>query len=260
MSMSYDSAEDSAETKSDNSAASESLKRSFDGPENNASPTEDGTGAGSGDPASRNGFSSDDKSSPASDTNNNGKKAAQESGGAKGDGSSKDSVNTPGNSSGDAAGHTNSDSSRSAENRSVTKNEPSSGSPDQGEPAQSNAASDMNLGDSMMEMAPFDPNAPTADAPAQPYGIANIATPEEWSSPDGTYRAVLLANHLYIYKVNNEEYLLAFDEQVKGSWVKGEWSNDGNKFTYEAEVDGSVTKHAIELGPSANAENSPQNQ
>ncbi|MNP68745.1 hypothetical protein D3C76_1647420 [compost metagenome] len=105
-------------------------------------------------------------------------------------------------------------------------------------------------------MAP-DMQGSSPEAPAIPYGIAAI--PEEWGSPDGAYQAVLMGNHLSIYQVNAEEYVLVKEEQVSGTWLKGEWSGDGTRFTYETDVDGSVVKHTVQV-KAADAENSSQNK
>ncbi|AZK46797.1 hypothetical protein [Paenibacillus lentus] len=188
-----------------------------------------------------------------------GKKTSQDHAETKGDGSSQAPANGPVESSEGAVENPAGDASRSAGNSS----EPKEGSPeenlDQGDPVQNDPQNNDELGDHRMEMAPLAPDESLSpQAPAQQYGIASM--PEEWSSPDGTHRAVLQGDHLYIYQVGNETSQLVVDKQISGTWINGEWSSDGTKFNYEADVDGSVTKHSVEVKPSANAENSSQNE
>ncbi|GAA0135983.1 hypothetical protein YSY43_28230 [Paenibacillus sp. YSY-4.3] len=151
-----------------------------------------------------------------------------------------------------AADHSGGAESRSTERNGAVEEDPAAGSP----------ANNGDAGDHRMEMAPLAPDmqvsSPDGQAPANHYGIA--AMPEEWDSPDGTHRAVLMGSHLFIYQVNNEEHVLIKDEEVTGTWLKGEWSSDGTKFTYEADVDGSVAKHTVQAKPAVNAENSSQNK
>lgn len=171
-------------------------------------------------------------------------------------------VNTDGNAGGSPAVP---DAPRSGDNSGANdnrKNGTSEGQPAEGEPAAGEPASRADIGEHKMEMAPLAPDSsmssPDESTSAQHYGFA--AVPEEWSSPDGTHHAVLKDDHLYIYKVQNEEHQLVKDEQVIGVWLKGEWSGDSTKFIYEADVDGSVTKHTVAVKSAANAENSSESK
>lgn len=248
----------STDSSNNQPAANEFLARSMDEAESNASQMTDGaaekSGAGPGNEGDMSGFTKSGEPSSAGDARQ-GEKASANQSGAKGDESSPAPGNTPAESNGDAGGRPTSDVSRSTAPNDGTPE----GSPAQGEPAQSSSADDGELEEHNMEVAPFAQDEPiSSQDPAQKMGIAKVL--EEWSSPDETHRAVLLGNHLYIYQEDNESSLLVADEQVTGTWIKGEWSSDGTKFTYEADVDGSVTKHSVEIKPSADAENSSQNQ
>ncbi|WP_110932086.1 anti-sigma factor family protein [Paenibacillus bouchesdurhonensis] len=260
-------ADQSTEMKS-SSSANEFLTRSMDDATDNASGIRDGdgsTGNSGGNPGSEadmNAFTPNEepssKPSSAGDADP-GKKASEDNSVTKGEGSSPAPANTPAEASEGAVGSPTGDVSRSTGNHSTPKEGTLEGSPDQGEPAQDNPQSGSELGDHRMDMAPLAPEASVfSPDPREGYGIASM--PEEWDSPDGMHRAVLLGNHLYIYKADNEDAELVADEPVSGTWIKGEWSGDGTKFNYEADVDGSVTKHSLEVKPSANAENSSQNR
>lgn len=255
-------ADQSADSSNNQPAANEFLARSMDEAESNASQMADGAAKNSGEDRGNEGdMNSFTKSGEPSSAGNasHGEKLSPDHSGAKGDESSPAPANTPTESNGDAGGRPASDASRSTENHLAPNDGTLEGNSAPGEPSQGNPADEGELGDHKMEMAPLAPDEPiSSQDPAQKYGISKM--PEEWGSPDGTHRAVLLGNHLYIYKEDNESSLLVADEQVTGTWIKGEWSSDGTKFTYEADVDGSVTKHSVEIKPSADAENSSQNQ
>ncbi|WP_339157409.1 zf-HC2 domain-containing protein [Paenibacillus sp. FSL W8-0186] len=163
---------------------------------------------------------------------------------------------------GGGAGRPTADYSGGADSRSVQHNGAAEGDLDEGAPAAGSPANHGDVADQRMEMAPMAPDMqgspPDRQAPTTPYGIAAI--PEEWGSPDGAYQAVLMGNHLSIYEVNAEEYVLVKEEQVSGTWLKGEWSGDSTNFTYETDVDGSVVKHTVQVKAAADAENSSQNK
>lgn len=253
-------ADQSAESQSQ-SSANEFMSGSLGDANNHASGTGDGStgnsGASPGDEADMNAFTRNGEPSSAGDADP-GKKASQDNSVTKGDGSSQAPTNTPVESSEGGTGSPAGDVPRSAGNSSTPKEGTPEGNRAQGDPVQDLPQNDSELGDHKMEMAPFAPDEPvSSQAPAQQYGITSM--PEEWSSPDGTYRAVLLGDHLYIYQVDNEASQLVDERQISGTWINGEWSSDGTKFNYEAGVDGSVTKHSVEVKPSANAENSSQN-
>lgn len=71
-------------------------------------------------------------------------------------------------------------------------------------------------------------------------GLAMV--PEQWPSPDGLYRASLEAEYLVIYRLPSGDQTSA--EAVEtveriplgGSWVSGQWSEDGLTFKYKVQT------------------------
>lgn len=252
ISMSNNSADTDVE-----STESGLIMRSFNGEAENSSQVGDEADANAGsklrDAEAGEGTTGKDKSSSAADNNINREKAAAGQDVNK-EGSSSDAREAaPAEDTADSgpAGSMNDTET----DRQV--NEPTQNSPVQDEPRRSDSTNDGEARGNNMEM--MQPESQSL-APAQQYGITNMTAYEEWNSPDGMHLAILQGDHLYIYKVNGGEQQLIADQQVKGAWVKGEWSSDSTKFTYEAEDAGSITKHSLEAKSSTDAENSSQNQ
>ncbi|MEC0202535.1 zf-HC2 domain-containing protein [Paenibacillus lautus] len=71
-------------------------------------------------------------------------------------------------------------------------------------------------------------------------GLAMV--PEQWSSPDGLYRASLEADHLIIYRLPSgsqtspEAVETVETIPLGGSWVSGQWSEDGLTFKYKVQT------------------------
>lgn len=83
--------------------------------------------------------------------------------------------------------------------------------------------------------------------------LAIPKNPNVWASPDGMFEAELKDGHLYIYKKEFQDRKLVFDQAIDGNWVKGAWSEEGNTFTYETEIDGTAAVHTVEAEEAAAA-------
>lgn len=119
-------------------------------------------------------------------------------------------------------------------------------SPNQSESRQADPSSE---GDApVMEKAPLAPE----EEPEQYFSAADIMgitsfTVNQWTSPDGAYLAEFSEGHLYIYRNDTEQRVALKNETVDGNWVKGEWSEDSQTFTYETEKDGVSALHVVKL-------------
>ncbi|WP_339222732.1 zf-HC2 domain-containing protein [Paenibacillus sp. FSL W7-1332] len=105
-------------------------------------------------------------------------------------------------------------------------------------------------GDAVME------SAESSDRSSGSYqGLAMV--PEQWSSPDGLYRASLEADHLIIYRLpSGSQTSPDAVETVEtiplgGSWVSGQWSEDGLTFKYKVQTDNELVEsvYSIEKSP-----------
>lgn len=74
---------------------------------------------------------------------------------------------------------------------------------------------------------------------------------EEWRSPGGNFVARLADGHLSVYEIHPAGRTLVAERTIQGSWVKGTWSDDGKKFTYETEQNGASSTHSIEITQTA---------
>lgn len=105
---------------------------------------------------------------------------------------------------------------------------------------------DEGKANSMMELLP--PQSALEDQ-GQMYGITVAPSVSEWTSPDGSYTAEFRDSRLYVYQNANGERKLLAEQPVDGSLLGGEWSADGQTFTYETEKDGASSSHQIEPSP-----------
>lgn len=65
------------------------------------------------------------------------------------------------------------------------------------------------------------------------------------SSPDGRYEVVVEGKKLKVYKLadNGVDKTALEIRNLNGTWVKGNWSDDSQTFTYETEQDGTSSKY-----------------
>lgn len=68
-----------------------------------------------------------------------------------------------------------------------------------------------------------------------------------WLSPDGKYLVEVKDAKLNVYQLdgaNKEEKKLLQAIELKGTWIKGNWSEDSLKYSYELENEGKTTQHS----------------
>lgn len=68
-----------------------------------------------------------------------------------------------------------------------------------------------------------------------------------WLSPDGKYLVEVKDTKLNVYQLdgaNKEEKKLLQAVELKGTWVKGNWSEDSLTYSYELENEGKTTQHS----------------
>lgn len=110
--------------------------------------------------------------------------------------------------------------------------------------------------DSMMELLP--PQSALEDQ-GQMYGITVAPSVSEWTSPDGNYTAEFRDSRLYVYQNTNGDRKLLAEQSVDGNLLSGEWSTDGQTFTYETEKDGASSSHQMKPSPQEPATDNDSN-
>lgn len=82
-------------------------------------------------------------------------------------------------------------------------------------------------------------------------GLAMV--PEQWSSPDGLYRASLEADQLIIYRLPSgsqtspEAVETVETIPLGGSWVSGQWSEDGLTFKYKVQTNNELVESVYSI-------------
>ncbi len=95
-------------------------------------------------------------------------------------------------------------------------------------------------------------------------GLAMV--PEQWSSPDGLYRASLEADHLIIYRLpsGNQTSPEAVETvetiPLGGSWVSGQWSEDGLTFKYKVQTNNELVESVYSIEKSQPPASTEQKQ
>lgn len=71
------------------------------------------------------------------------------------------------------------------------------------------------------------------------------ASADQFNSPDGSYAVVVEGKKLKVYKLsdNGVDRTTLEVRTLKGTWVKGSWSEDSQTFIYETEQDGTASKY-----------------
>lgn len=77
--------------------------------------------------------------------------------------------------------------------------------------------------------------------------------PEQWSSPDGLYRASLELDQLVIYRLpsgsNTSPEAMETLEKIplSGKWVSGQWSEDGLTFKYKVQMNSELVESVYSI-------------
>ncbi|MCV4229711.1 zf-HC2 domain-containing protein [Virgibacillus sp. LDC1] len=135
-------------------------------------------------------------------------------------------------------------------NNTTSPSDPPASEPEQGSETMDAQTSPTESADTSSEMVPpiSDPSGDagtgsteSSDRSTGSYqGLAMV--PEQWSSPDGLYRASLEADHLIIYRLPSgsqtspEAVETVETIPLGGSWVSGQWSEDGLTFKYKVQT------------------------
>ncbi|SDX06690.1 zf-HC2 domain-containing protein [Paenibacillus sp. PDC88] len=133
---------------------------------------------------------------------------------------------------------------------------------------QSNSSSEMSSASGVSE-----PPSSRDESEIQSQGFRSLDLPglvmtisPNWLSPDGKYLVEVTDTKLNVYQLNgdnNEEKKLLQAIELKGTWVKGNWSEDSMTYSYELEFEGKTTQHSyavpVKSDSSTTAPSSTQN-
>ncbi|MPY19559.1 zf-HC2 domain-containing protein [Paenibacillus glucanolyticus] len=96
-----------------------------------------------------------------------------------------------------------------------------------------------------------DAGAGSAESSERSMGIAMM--PEQWSSPDGLYRASLELDQLVIYRLpsgsNTSPEAMETLEKIplSGKWISGQWSEDGLTFKYKVQMNSELVESVYSI-------------
>lgn len=100
-------------------------------------------------------------------------------------------------------------------------------------------------------------------------GIIGFMAFDPWTSPDGGFTVEVNEGHLYLYQNHSDSgdsRKLIADTEFDGTWVQGNWSEDGTEFQYEIEKDGVTSAYTMQTNAdsgadaSENTDHAPKNK